>query len=114
MAKQKITREELVEIRKREMARKEMEQNIRHWTKMEEEEQRYTEMKFRDKNPVIVFLIRFGYVFIILQAIVWAIGIFLPFVKILAPYTQIFIWMISLLAGILNEKNFNHLLSLFR
>ncbi len=114
MAKQKITREELIEIRKKELARKEMEQNIRHWTRMEEDEQRYTDMKFRDKNPWFVFLIRFGYVFIILQAIVFALGVFLPFVRALSPFDQIFIWTFSLLAGILDEKNFNHLMSLFR
>ena len=114
MAKQKITREELVEIRKREMARKEMEQNIRHWTKMEEDENRFIDMKFKDKNPVIIFFVRFLFTLIVLQAIVWALGVVLPFVKTLYPYDQIFMWTVSLLAGILNDKTINNILSYLR
>ena len=114
MAKQKISREELVEIRKREMARKEMEQSILHMTKMEEDEQRFTEMKFKDKNPVIIFIVRFLYTFIILQALVWGVGVFMPFVKSLNPYDQYFIWLVSLMAGVLNEKTINNILSYFK
>ena len=109
MTKRKISREELVEIRKREMARKEMESELARHVKSEEYLRDSNERKTKDANPFVVGLIKFVVAMICIEAFVFTFGFFIPTLKFFYAYGHVMIILMSLIPVVMPENKLNRI-----
>ena len=108
MAKRKISREELVEIRKREQARKELEQGLMRTIKEEEYEREFNARKMKGANPWIIGLIKFFTIFLFLEMIVYILSGIIPFFSVLGPLWHVITIGFGIMAVVVQEHIFNN------